>query len=110
MKSPITIASLAGMMWMTAVVSAPAQTPQAQTPQAQAPQAQTQPAPARRAHHRARRSAESRFKRLDKNNDGRISRDEWRGQARAFDRLDRNHDGVLTPDELSQAARHKRRR
>ena len=45
------------------------------------------------------------FKKMDKNNDHQISRDEWQRKPKAFDRLDQNHDGVLTPEEL----KHRRR-
>lgn len=41
-----------------------------------------------------------RFQRLDRNQDGRISRDEWTRRPRAFDRLDLNHDGFITREEL----------
>jgi Ca2+-binding EF-hand superfamily protein len=37
--------------------------------------------------------------------DGSISKDEWKGQARAFDSLDANHDGALSPQELRRAMR-----
>ena len=45
---------------------------------------------------------EERFKKLDQNGDGRLTREEWL-RPKAFDRLDLNHDGVLTLDELEQA-------
>jgi EF hand len=41
-----------------------------------------------------------RFDRLDLNDDGRISLDEWPGRRSAFERLDRNDDGFLSRDEL----------
>src|SRR5690606_9429713 len=40
------------------------------------------------------------FDRLDRNGDGRVSRDEWPYAAAAFDASDRNRDGVLTAAEL----------
>lgn len=43
-----------------------------------------------------------RFDDLDRNNDGWISRGEWRGALDVFDRLDRNHDGRLNRDEFSR--------
>lgn len=41
-----------------------------------------------------------RFARLDANDDGVISSNEWRGSRRAFDEHDLNRDGILTPREL----------
>lgn len=43
---------------------------------------------------------DNRFQGMDRNNDGRITRDEWRGSARSFARHDWNNDGVLSGDEL----------
>ena len=42
----------------------------------------------------------TRFQGMDTNRDGRITRDEWRGNARAFARHDWNNDGMLSGDEL----------
>ena len=42
-----------------------------------------------------------RFRRMDTNNNGVISRNEWRGDARSFQMYDRNGDGVLSGDEVS---------
>lgn len=41
-----------------------------------------------------------RFRAMDTNRDGVITRTEWRGNARSFDRHDWNHDGVLSGDEV----------
>jgi CubicO group peptidase (beta-lactamase class C family) len=43
----------------------------------------------------------SQFKQLDKNGDGKITREEL---PRNFDRLDANKDGVVTPEEVAQTA------
>ncbi len=45
---------------------------------------------------------DARFKRLDKDGDGKISREETKGTAaeKSFDRFDKNKDGFLTPDEV----------
>ena len=68
----------------------------------------------RRTERRARMAKRfaARFKKIDKNGDGVISRDEWPRKARAFDRIDSNHDGVVSTDELRavMGARMKRHR
>lgn len=51
-------------------------------------------------------STESRFRRLDVNNNGFIEFSEWSGDRTKFDRLDMNRDGVLSESEL----RHKKMR
>ncbi len=53
----------------------------------------------------AQRARAARIQDLDANRDGRISRAEWDGSARAFDRYDRDGDGELTRDEVRQARR-----
>ncbi len=45
-----------------------------------------------------------RWRAMDTNGDGRITRSEWRGNARAFDNHDWNNDGVLSGDEVRPAA------
>jgi hypothetical protein len=46
-----------------------------------------------------------RFAGMDRNNDGRITREEWRGSARSFQVHDWNGDGVLSGDEVRPNAR-----
>jgi Ca2+-binding EF-hand superfamily protein len=48
--------------------------------------------------------ADRRFRVMDANNDGRITRAEWRGSARSFDVHDWNNDGILSGDELWQGS------
>ena len=45
-----------------------------------------------------------RWQGMDANRDGRITRAEWRGNARAFDNHDWNNDGVLSGDEVRPGA------
>jgi hypothetical protein len=39
---------------------------------------------------------ESRFRGMDRDGNGVITRDEWRGNDKSFEKLDRNRDGVLS--------------
>ena len=48
---------------------------------------------------------EKAFNRMDRNKDGRITREEWQRKPKAFDRLDTNRDGAITIDELRNARR-----
>ena len=45
-----------------------------------------------------------RFQALDRNNDGRITRDEWNGNERSFQNHDWNGDGVLSGNEVRAGA------
>ena len=56
---------------------------------------------------RAEAVASDRFGGLDRNGDGRISRDEWRGSERSFEVHDWNNDGVLSGDEVTRAIRSR---
>lgn len=42
-----------------------------------------------------------RFRRMDTNNDGQITRNEWRGNPQSFQQYDWNNDGVLSGEEVS---------
>src|SRR3989338_8488127 len=46
-----------------------------------------------------------RFQGLDRNKDGRITRNEWRGNDQSFSNEDWNGDGVLSGDEVLPGAR-----
>ncbi|MDP6355770.1 MAG: sulfatase-like hydrolase/transferase [Planctomycetota bacterium] len=48
-------------------------------------------------------------KRLDRDGDGKVSRQEFRGPSRAFDRNDRNGDGYLSEDEAPNRQRQEGR-
>jgi Ca2+-binding EF-hand superfamily protein len=69
---------------------------------AQDPQAQN--APPKQGQHNARN-----LQQMDANNDGQITRAEWKGRPKGFDRLDTNHDGVISRDELANQARNQAR-
>lgn len=53
--------------------------------------------------------ARMRFAEMDRNGDGRITRDEWRGSARSFAVHDWNNDGVLSGDEVRAGGRRAAR-
>jgi Ca2+-binding EF-hand superfamily protein len=48
------------------------------------------------------------FNQLDRNNDGAVSRSEWRRDRDTFDRLDRNNDGVIARNEFPGLANDTR--
>src|SRR5688500_8440028 len=48
----------------------------------------------------ARQNPEMRFRDMDRNNDGVVTRAEWRGTAQSFSEHDWNRDGVLSGDEM----------
>jgi Ca2+-binding EF-hand superfamily protein len=55
-----------------------------------------------------REGNQMRFQGMDRNNDGRITRDEWNGSNRSFRNHDWNGDGVLSGDEVRVGtARHQ---
>lgn len=56
------------------------------------------------AEEQARPVSRMRFQALDRNNDGRISRDEWNGNERSFQNHDWNGDGVLSGNEVRSGA------
>jgi Ca2+-binding EF-hand superfamily protein len=68
---------------------------------AQDPQGQPSP------RQRSGPNGEKRMKRMDVNNDGAISRDEWKGKPEAFDRIDKDGDNSITLEELGAAARRQ---
>lgn len=47
------------------------------------------------------------FRRADQNNDGQVTRDEWKGSAEIFERLDANKDGTLQREEAKAGRRKK---
>jgi Ca2+-binding EF-hand superfamily protein len=55
------------------------------------------------------RAEQMRFREMDRNNDGVITRDEWQGSARSFDVHDWNHDGRLSASEIREGAQRDSR-
>ena len=55
------------------------------------------------AHDRAGNDGPMRFRGLDRNEDGKITRDEWRGSNRSFSIHDKNGDGVIAGAEVGAA-------
>lgn len=47
----------------------------------------------------------ARFKAMDANSDGAVTKEEWRGPAERFDAIDTNHDGKISAAELAAAPR-----
>lgn len=68
---------------------------------------ETRPRP-NRGGEQTRPDTEERWKKLDQDSDGRISRSEWQRSEQAFDRMDADKDGFLTKEELRSAAREFR--
>src|SRR5262249_53463813 len=57
----------------------------------------------RGAHRKGGRRGEKWFQRMDTNNDGVISRDEWKGRPKGFESLDKNKDGSISREEAALA-------
>src|SRR5262245_5236209 len=55
------------------------------------------------AHERGGPGGEKRMRNMDINNDGSISRDEWKGKLQVFERIDKDSNGSITRDELIAA-------
>ena len=63
---------------------------------------------ARQFRAQSGQATESRFRGMDRNNDGVITRSEWRGSADSFKVHDWNNDGVLSGDEIRVGANRER--
>lgn len=59
----------------------------------------TEPAPVP-----AKKQFGPRLRAMDKDGDGKITREEFQGRPALFDRLDANHDGILRPEEIRRPA------
>ena len=55
----------------------------------------------------AKKKAAERFQAMDKDRDGKVSREEFTGAKPRFDQLDRNRDGYLTQQEFLGGAQAK---
>lgn len=62
-----------------------------------------------RERRNSRRDGSNFVKRLDRNGDGKISREEFDGPKNHFSRLDKNHDGYLSEDEAPPLPSRNRR-
>ena len=60
-----------------------------------------------RGQHGEHRRGGRGLKQLDTNNDGKISREEWKGHAEIFDKIDKNKDGFITGEELAVARQER---
>ncbi len=58
-------------------------------------------------NEQAKKKAVERFKSMDKDRDGKVSREEFTGPKPRFDQLDRNGDGFVTEQEFFAAAQGK---
>jgi len=76
-------------------------------PRSSRPHSGAPPRPGERDGDKASAGAEF-VRRLDRDGDGKVSRDEFRGPARAFNRNDRNRDGYLTEDEAPDRGQRRR--
>ena len=56
------------------------------------------------------RVTNTRFRGMDRNNDGMVTRSEWRGNSRSFANQDWNNDGVLSGREVRRNAQRVRNR
>ncbi len=50
----------------------------------------------------------ARFKAMDANGDGAVTKEEWRGPPERFDAIDTNHDGKISAAEMAAAPRGPR--
>ncbi|MBS1787783.1 MAG: hypothetical protein JST85_08680 [Acidobacteria bacterium] len=69
--------------------------------------AQDPPRPFRQRHSR---HPGNKLKKMDTNQDGQITRDEWKGRDRGFQRADRNNDGVISREEALAGRQKPRKR
>ncbi|MGH9843234.1 MAG: EF-hand domain-containing protein [Blastocatellia bacterium] len=60
------------------------------------------------ARRGGRQRGGGKLKQMDANQDGTITRDEWKGKPRGFERMDRNGDGNISREEATTAGRGKR--
>lgn len=61
--------------------------------------------PTERGGKRGGRNRSNKLKKMDANQDGQITRDEWKGRDRGFQKADRNNDGIISRDEALAGGR-----
>jgi Ca2+-binding EF-hand superfamily protein len=62
---------------------------------------QDRQAPQNSAENRKGRQHAGKLKKFDANQDGQITRDEWKGKDDNFQKLDRNSDGIISREEMA---------
>ncbi|MEO6807612.1 MAG: EF-hand domain-containing protein [Isosphaeraceae bacterium] len=78
----------------------PQEKPAAPEPAASEPKPRAEPKPANDSPKAKRAALLERLKAMDKDGDGTISKDEFKGREALFDRLDTDKDGTLSKDEI----------
>jgi Ca2+-binding EF-hand superfamily protein len=57
--------------------------------------------------NRQRAHSGGKLRKMDANNDGAVSRDEWKGKPKGFERIDRDNDNIISRDEAMAAGKQR---